>query len=246
MVQMDILIADDDEPSRLYLELVLRSLGHSPTAVADGTEALSVLESFSFDVILLDIEMANLGGLATVRLIRNHPAMQDLPVYAITANTAESRLAEIASAGFHAVLSKPCRPEQLQLLLSGQLGGLPAASPRSITDQTQSNRFRELLAASGVCPEPIIRRTLDAVDLWIESGPLCQPDSQTAAHSLAGSCAVIAAAALSAALRHLEDLALNGQSQEWGAALSATANLLLETRRELISSRCTQLPRQQH
>lgn len=245
MVQMDILIADDDEASRLYLELALHSLGHSSTAVVDGTEALSVLEAFSFDVILLDIEMANLGGLETVRLIRNHPAMQNLPVYAITANTAESRMADIASAGFHGVLSKPCSPEQLQLLLSGQLGGLPAALPRSITDQTQSSRFRELLAASGVCPEPIIRRTLDAVDLWIESGPLCQADSQRAAHSLAGSCAIIAATALSTALRHLEDLAVKRQYQEWDSALSATANLLLETRRQLLSSRCTQLPRQQ-
>jgi len=76
---MEILIADDDSASRLYMELAVRALQHSPLSVESGAQVLDMLESFAFDVVLLDIEMPVLGGIETLRRIRGHPGPQELP-----------------------------------------------------------------------------------------------------------------------------------------------------------------------
>jgi two-component system, sensor histidine kinase and response regulator len=115
---MDILIADDDQVARLYLELALVSLHHSVTVAENGAEALELLGQFMFDAVLLDVEMPVIGGVETLVNIRANPALQELRVYALTAHTREPMLAAIRQAGFSGYLTKPYGPRELERLLS--------------------------------------------------------------------------------------------------------------------------------
>jgi CheY-like chemotaxis protein len=229
---MEILIADDDSASRVYLELVLRALSHTPATAENGAEALELLGYFSFDAVLLDIEMPVLGGVETLQRIRANPALRDLPVFAITAHTDGDEVEAIAKAGFTGYLSKPYSPGDLERLLAGDGGrnGLTAGRAAPILDAEVFQEYEGLLRDAGMSPEAAVRRTLDAVSNWLGSGPACSGGSREEAHSLAGSCAVIGASALRGALKELERLAAAELSADWPEAIGRAEAVLWETR----------------
>ena len=69
-----ILIVDDDTGIRTHLAAGVRELGHEVEVTADATEALAVMDRSAFDVVLSDIRMAGMDGLALLReLRRRHP-----------------------------------------------------------------------------------------------------------------------------------------------------------------------------
>jgi len=117
---VDVLIAEDHADSREILKLLLTHSGHAVTAVADGVEALAALEELCFDAVLLDLEMPRMGGIETVRRIRQDPAFAALPVYAVSAHTSEELSAELAASGFTGSLTKPYTLQQLNNLLGAR------------------------------------------------------------------------------------------------------------------------------
>jgi len=102
-----ILLAEDDPHIRRVSEVALRRDGFEVFAVADGTEALQMLEDRLFDLVVLDGMMPNLDGLEVCRRIRANPRTAHLPVIMLSARTQASDEAAGEAAGANGYIRKP-------------------------------------------------------------------------------------------------------------------------------------------
>ncbi len=123
-VQLDVLLAEDNEINALLVRAVLEGLGHSVTEVRDGAAAIAAATTagVSFDAILMDLHMPGCDGLAAARAIREHERLSGTPRAAILALTADVLLetrVEAEAAGIDAVLAKPIAPDSLRRALAG-------------------------------------------------------------------------------------------------------------------------------
>ncbi len=100
-----ILIAEDEDPTREFLTRALVHEGHQVTAVADGGEALEALQAATFDLLLTDIVMPQLDGIAlALKVTKDFP---DLRIVLMTGYAAEHARAHNLDALVHKVVSKP-------------------------------------------------------------------------------------------------------------------------------------------
>lgn len=111
---LHVLVADDHPVNRKYLGLVLENLGHSAVLCENGRQALDLVRTGPFDVVLMDVHMPVLDGLATTAAIRalGGPYSQ-LPVLALTADVMGTMRERAEAAGVSGFLSKPVRIDQL-------------------------------------------------------------------------------------------------------------------------------------
>ena len=107
---LTILLADDDAVIRAALRVILRPLGHHVEDVGNGREALEALERRQFDLVLMDVQMPEMGGVeATDRLRRGLPPERQPRVIALSGDaTLEDREA-CRSAGMDDLIAKPLR-----------------------------------------------------------------------------------------------------------------------------------------
>lgn len=111
---MEILVVDD---SKLMREMVIASLrglaGASFTQAASGLEAIEKLSLSPFDLVFLDLNMPDLGGVEVVQFIRDQDGMQELPVVIVTTRGDEASRARVLAAGATRFMTKPFDPEQI-------------------------------------------------------------------------------------------------------------------------------------
>jgi two-component system chemotaxis sensor kinase CheA len=101
-----VLIADDSLTTRSAMKTVLELAGYSVVAAADGEEAWALLASRPVELVVTDVQMPRLDGLALTRRIKADPALRRLPVVLVTSlDTADDRLAGL-EAGADAYLVK--------------------------------------------------------------------------------------------------------------------------------------------
>jgi two-component system chemotaxis sensor kinase CheA len=102
-----ILFVEDSAFFRNMLVPVLRAAGYSVTAVADGREALTrVKNGERFDVIVTDLEMPGMDGIALSEAIRADARMAHTPIIALSAMTSEENVARVREAGIHDFVAK--------------------------------------------------------------------------------------------------------------------------------------------
>jgi diguanylate cyclase (GGDEF)-like protein/PAS domain S-box-containing protein len=102
-----ILVVDDNDLNRDALSGLLRFHQHEVEVAADGREALSLVDSRRFDLVLLDIEMPGLSGLEVLTQIRTTRNETDLPVIMVTARTQGPDIIEAFRLGANDYLTKP-------------------------------------------------------------------------------------------------------------------------------------------
>src|SRR5262249_42557903 len=113
-----ILVVDDERDILQVFERILRSEGYSVLTASDGPTALGIVRREVVDVMLLDLAMPGMNGLAVLRAVRALPC--DAAVVVISAFVDASSEAEAKRLGAGAVLSKP--PDIGELLrLCGEL-----------------------------------------------------------------------------------------------------------------------------
>ena len=118
-----ILVADDDE---LILDLVnatLSPLGYDVTTVSGGREALQRVESETFDLVILDVMMPDLGGIETIIELRRNQPTQSIIVMSGQIPTSGGTLENLtAKLGARALLAKPFTTDELSNTVREQIG----------------------------------------------------------------------------------------------------------------------------
>lgn len=115
-----VLIVDDVLANRAMLSDLLRVLGFSILEAGDGKQALEQAEANVPDMILMDVMMPVMGGLAATRLIRANPLLRDIPVIAISASATLEDEQGSKEAGANVFMTKPIDQDDLLYQL-GQL-----------------------------------------------------------------------------------------------------------------------------
>jgi two-component system chemotaxis sensor kinase CheA len=85
---------------------ILEGAGHQVTAVVDGAAAWRELQASSYDLVVSDVEMPHMDGIALTEAIRAAPRLRDLPVVLVTALDSEAARARGLHAGASAYLVK--------------------------------------------------------------------------------------------------------------------------------------------
>ncbi len=105
-----ILVAEDDGAVRQLVVRIIESRGHEVTAVVDGAFALEALARENFDLLVTDIVMPRLDGIAlSLKLAKTHPS---LPILMMTGYAMERQRAHDLEVLVHRVLSKPFTVDQ--------------------------------------------------------------------------------------------------------------------------------------
>ncbi len=128
-----ILLAEDNPVNQRVAVRVLEREGHSVLVASNGKRALEALERNSFDLILMDVQMPELGGLEAAGIIRKREACTGahIPIVAMTAHAMAGDRELCLASGMDAYVSKPIRVEELLRVMSeaiGSPGGVPQAA----------------------------------------------------------------------------------------------------------------------
>jgi two-component system cell cycle response regulator DivK len=126
-----ILIVEDNEMNRKLLRDVLGFLGHEVLECTTAEDGLALARDRRPALILMDIQLPGMDGVAAVRELRRDPAIRSIPVVAVTASAMPTQRNEIVAAGFDGYLTKPLNVKkfiaEVQRLLDG--AAVPARDP---------------------------------------------------------------------------------------------------------------------
>jgi CheY-like chemotaxis protein len=109
-----ILVVDDVEMNRDVLSRRLERLGHSIVTANDGREALDVMRTQPFDLVLLDIMMPEMNGYEVLEALKQDPALRHIPVIMISAIGEIDSVVKCIQLGAEDYLGKPFNPTLLK------------------------------------------------------------------------------------------------------------------------------------
>jgi two-component system, sensor histidine kinase and response regulator len=121
-----VLVADDNRVNQLLLVRLLEKRGHYVQVVADGLEALQALQIEQFDLVLMDIQMPEMGGVEATVAIRLNEKTSGLhtPIFALTASTTGGDRDKCLASGMNGYLTKPIRTKELDALLANHIAAM--------------------------------------------------------------------------------------------------------------------------
>ncbi len=115
--KLRILLAEDNDVNQKVALHMLKRLGYQADVAANGLEVLQALESRSYDVILMDIQMPEMDGIEAARRIHERWPRRGPKIIAITAYALEGDRERLLSAGMDEYISKPIQMEELRSVL---------------------------------------------------------------------------------------------------------------------------------
>ncbi len=139
-----ILLAEDNEINQQLALSILGKRGHQVEVVENGKEVLAALERKEFDVILMDVQMPEMDGLAATAAIRaqEQSTGRHMPIIALTAHAMKGDKERCLAAGMDAYVSKPLRPKELIETLGRLLAPVPAVeSSQEVQDAEPAPAF---------------------------------------------------------------------------------------------------------
>ncbi len=140
-VKTRVLLVDDDPAVLTTTRRVLEKGGHDVVACGSGREALALLASGEFDVMLSDIEMPGITGLKLLRAVREHDL--DLPVILMTGNPVIQSAVDAVGYGAFRYLIKPIPFATLKSIVArAAVVGQMARSKREYVEEFGSGKFR--------------------------------------------------------------------------------------------------------
>lgn len=176
--KMKILVVEDNEVSQKLLKEFIDRMGHDTALAGSGEEALKILETAAFDMILMDVELPGMTGMGTTKAIR---AMNDrqkavTPVIALTGNVRAEDIKTCYAANMNGHLPKPVDPKKLknmiEKVITGKLDNPVAVEDRPQEKYTQITKV-ELPGASrpsAIPPQPPQQPSPPAVQEKPDSG----------------------------------------------------------------------------
>jgi signal transduction histidine kinase/DNA-binding response OmpR family regulator len=236
-----VLLAEDNRVNRLVATRMAERLGARVEAVGDGRAALEAVRDGSFDLVLMDVMMPEMDGLAATRAIRALPGPKArTPVVGLSANAFRSDQAAAIAAGMDGFVTKPATLPQLAQAMARALadaapepaapeGAAPegaaatTAAPTSALAAlaaTLGADAAELIAAAFAEEAPAQMRRLLALAAAGDATALARE-----AHAIAGSAGTVGLDDLATALRQLERALRRGEPVDL-PAVAAIATLV--------------------
>jgi CheY-like chemotaxis protein len=237
-VHARILLVEDNLVNQRVAVGLLTRRGHSVHVANNGIEALAALDSSPFDVVLMDIQMPEMGGIDATRAIRTReaPTGRHTRIVAMTAHAMKGDREQYLAAGMDGYLSKPVDPAALFAAVEQQSFTAPGGADTRLPE-TAPIAFDEM------------RRRLDdddqlvgeVIDMFLVDCPLRLTEIKAAvtarapealriaAHALVGAAGNMAAAPVVACARALETL---GKAATLDAAMADAAWVRLEAEGE--------------
>jgi CheY-like chemotaxis protein len=118
-----ILVVDDNATNRMVAQALCEMFDCTCESATDGAEAVEAARGGRFDLILMDIKMPVMDGVAATRAIRALPGpVSGVPIIALTANADPDDAEGYLAAGMTGVVEKPMKPEHLLAALQKALG----------------------------------------------------------------------------------------------------------------------------
>jgi CheY-like chemotaxis protein/HPt (histidine-containing phosphotransfer) domain-containing protein len=148
-----ILVADDLEANQELVRIYLRVGGYQAAFVANGVEAVRAVQSKIYDLVLMDVQMPQMDGIAAAKAIRKlDGSVRNIPIIAMTANVLPKQIRSIEAAGINGYVTKPTELEDL-LTEIGRLVRAPKVLDHSIVPAERAplitKDFREFREISG-------------------------------------------------------------------------------------------------
>lgn len=114
-LNMHILLVEDDVVNQKIAQQILTKWGIRMSVASDGNEALDLLNSTIFDLVLMDLNMPFMDGMEATKCIRsgNHMTSKHVPILAYTASTLADSKQKAEELGMNDFVSKPLDPEEM-------------------------------------------------------------------------------------------------------------------------------------
>lgn len=110
---LKILVVEDDEVNRIVTSRLLQRKGYVVQTAANGQKALALLGNDIFDLVLMDIFMPKIDGLALAKQIKKNSKTKNIPVVAVTVYVSEEDKERLLAQGMDGYVAKPVNPEEL-------------------------------------------------------------------------------------------------------------------------------------
>src|SRR6266851_9520105 len=106
-----VLVVEDNPASLDLITYLLKAFGHTPLSARDGLEGIEIARREHPDLILCDIQLPGADGVEVCRQLKKDPALQDIPLVAVTAYAMVGDREKLLAEGFNGYLSKPINPQ---------------------------------------------------------------------------------------------------------------------------------------
>lgn len=116
-----VLLVEDTEDNRFMMKRLLEMSGYRVVEATNGEEAVRVAQAESPGLILMDLSLPMIDGLAATRLIRKLPTCEKTPIIAVSAHDTSDFLAEALEAGCNSYITKPIDFNELEELIVNEL-----------------------------------------------------------------------------------------------------------------------------
>jgi two-component system cell cycle response regulator DivK len=127
-----VLVVEDNSANLKLITLLLENVGHLVLTARDAETGLTMAAARRPDLILMDVQLPGMDGLAATALLKADPAMRDIPIIALTAMAMKDDQERSELAGCDAYIAKPLRYRELYSAMDQLLGvEAPAAGGES-------------------------------------------------------------------------------------------------------------------
>jgi two-component system cell cycle response regulator DivK len=116
-----ILIVEDNPANMKLASLLLFNVGHTALCAVDAETGLTMARAEQPDLILMDIQLPGMDGLAATALLKQDPATAAIPIIALTAMAMKEDRAKTKAAGCDAYIAKPLRYQELYAAIDALL-----------------------------------------------------------------------------------------------------------------------------
>jgi two-component system response regulator len=114
---LTVLLVEDTEDNRFMMRRLLEMSGYRVIEAMNGEEAVKLAKTGSPQLILMDLSLPVIDGLAATRLIRKLPEFESIPIIAVSAHDTSDFQAEAVEAGCNSYVTKPIDFTQLETLI---------------------------------------------------------------------------------------------------------------------------------
>lgn len=112
-----VLVVDDSVTMRQMVGFTLKQAGFNVTEACDGQDAMEKLPGIHVDLVITDLNMPRMDGIAFIRALRQQPQGRHIPVLMLTTESQDARKKEGRAAGATGWIVKPFHPDRLLQVL---------------------------------------------------------------------------------------------------------------------------------